>query len=739
MAMDGNGEQSIAATFQYLESALSRAVECSPVPDPEQLPDLLPQCAAPARRLILAELVKLDMAKAAELGQIRSLSFYNSVLAKFFQPDELPLDLVLEEVQLLRRLGRDPGLDDLKVRYPHLATLLDELMTRPSPSSARRMIEKVPSFPDGARVDDFTILRTLGRGGFASVYLARQNSMQRLVALKVSHRGSDEPIALSQLDHPSIVRVFDQRQISDPEALLLYMQYVPGGTLAEVIAATGALPASDLGGRQILAAIDRALLAASQPTPEHNLAREQLAALDWSQAVAFLGVQLAEGLAAAHERGIMHRDVKPANILLSSEGVPKLADFNVSYSGIAGCAGAAVHFGGSLLYMSPEQLQVADPSGSLRPEDLDPRSDLYSLGLVLWELWQGRRPAVGSEAISSWHEAVMRQLQLRRVAPQCVRAFDSAATRVLQKALLQTLQFDRQRRPHSGYELAGRLRLALVQRAAELFEPAANSLYARIGRLPVLITTALIIFVPNGLAGALNYQYNLASIVAKHPDMRPLFVDLSVWINSIAFPIGAMLLVWFAQPVRRALKRAAQGQPATEGDKENTWNLGHRAAVLGGILWLAAGIAFPVVLLAMHPGFQTVDALEFFLSLSICGGIAWIYPFFGVSLLITEIYYPAIIAPTMVDMQFEKRAAQLKRRATVYLASAAAIPLAALALLAVQQGAGAGQAKGTPFLLVVIVLTAVALLFAFLAYQRLNDTTAQLRAVLDQSARPPRA
>lgn len=723
-------EQTIAATFQYLEPVMSRAIEIAPVADPLQLVQLLPESPPPAKRLMLAELVKLDMTKAAQEGQIRTLAFYAPALASFFQDEQLPLDLVLEEIQLLRASGQQPDIAQYKTRYPYLASVLGELLTRTDRTQAGRLIEKAPTFEDGSKIEDFEILRTLGRGSFASVYLARQVSMQRLVALKVSQRGSDEPIALSQLDHPNIVRVYDQRRITEPVAVLLYMQYMPGGTLAEVISATAGLPAESLSGKAILQSIDQALLAAGQPPPESSPTRAYLAGLDWPSAVAWIGVQLAEGLAAAHERGIMHRDVKPANVLLSADGSPKLADFNVSYGGTAGCAGAAVHFGGSLAYMSPEQLEVANPAVKRRPDELDSRSDLYSLAIVLWELWQGHRPVDPSNLISSWHEAVAQQIEMRRTPPKLVRAPETAAARVLERTLRETLRYDRELRPRTSQELAGRLRLALNERAAALFEPAEGSLYAQVRRWPVLLTTALIIFVPNGLAGALNYQYNLASMQAGYSELESLFVTVSVWVNCIVFPLGAVILILFAEPLRRALRAALAGHSATEAGLDAAWNLGHRAAMIGGFLWFVAGITFPLVLRWLDPRFDFLGVLEFFLSLVICGGIAWIYPFFGISLVASEIYYPALVAPTMVDARFPQRARQLKRRSVIYLASAAAIPLFALALLAGRQTLGMADASESLFLLVITVLTGVALVFAFQVYQRLNETIAELRSIL---------
>src|SRR5918997_4879997 len=82
----------------------------------------------------------------------------------------------------------------------------------------------------GSRVDDFDLLTGLGRGAFARVFLARQRSMQRLVAVKISHNHGSEPQTLAHLDHDHIVRVFDQRLIAEDELKLMYMQYVHGWT-----------------------------------------------------------------------------------------------------------------------------------------------------------------------------------------------------------------------------------------------------------------------------------------------------------------------------------------------------------------------------------------------------------------------------------------------------------------------------------------------------------------------------
>ncbi len=229
--MQPDVEQTIQVTFQHLDAVLKRAMELSPVKDCHQLWELLPESSAAARQMMLAELVKLDMSIAADHDIARELSFYSHVLELVYPNGRLPLDLVLEEIRSRRRRGDTVSIGEFKVRFPHLASVLDDVITRVASTAAlpgaMLKLERAPVFAEGSHIDDFTILRSLGQGGFANVYLARQNSIQRLVALKVSHRGSDEPIALSQLDHPNIVRVYDQRAVTDPPMILLYMQYIP--------------------------------------------------------------------------------------------------------------------------------------------------------------------------------------------------------------------------------------------------------------------------------------------------------------------------------------------------------------------------------------------------------------------------------------------------------------------------------------------------------------------------------
>ncbi|MCC7410867.1 MAG: HDOD domain-containing protein [Gammaproteobacteria bacterium] len=235
-----------------------------------------------------------------------------------------------------------------------------------------------PPPPAADIVPGYRVRRLIGRGGMANVYLAVQLSLQRPVALKVMNPGYAADEALSQrfmregrmlaaLNHRNIITIHDIGVAGDLH--YLSMEYVDGGDLRQRITG-GIVPAR---------------------------------ALAYTEA-------LASGLACIHARGIVHRDVKPANVLFRSDGIPALADFGIAKDLTrdhgATVAGAVI---GSLAYLSPEQAEGA-PLGVC--------SDIFSLGVVLFEMLAGRRSHTsGSNQISL--AAIIRQLRepLPRLPP----------------------------------------------------------------------------------------------------------------------------------------------------------------------------------------------------------------------------------------------------------------------------------------------------------------------------------
>jgi serine/threonine-protein kinase len=202
-------------------------------------------------------------------------------------------------------------------------------------------------------IDRYRLERPLGHGGMASVYLGRDTELDRPVAVKLlaeNAAGDDglrkrflrEARLAARLSHPNVVNVYDAGE--DDGRPYLVMEHVQGETLAEVLAARGRLP------------------------PEE---------------VRVLGAQAARGLAHAHAAGLVHRDIKPQNLLLRDDGTLKIADFGIARA----AEGTALTQPGTVLgtaaYLAPEQALG---------QDVTPAADVYSLGAVLYELLTGRPP-----------------------------------------------------------------------------------------------------------------------------------------------------------------------------------------------------------------------------------------------------------------------------------------------------------------------------------------------------------
>jgi eukaryotic-like serine/threonine-protein kinase len=296
--------------------------------------------------------------------------------------DRLLADL-LAELSEQARQGREPDLQGIEARCPDLAPELRELWAavqiadaftpRGSAVGAFRAepadiaASPAPSLP--RTFGDYELLEELGRGGMGVVYKARQRSLQRTIALKMILRGDlaapqdlarfqAEARAAARLDHPNIVAVYDAGEC-DGQAYFT-MRQVEGQTLAALLS-TG--PMKPRAAAACLAVICRAV---------HY----------------------------AHEHGILHRDLKPSNVLIDREGRPHVTDFGlakwVTGAAESGQAGLTLSGGivGTPAYMAPEQIS------NLRGKP-SPASDVYSLGVILYEMLTGRPPFQGASAVDT--------------------------------------------------------------------------------------------------------------------------------------------------------------------------------------------------------------------------------------------------------------------------------------------------------------------------------------------------
>ncbi|MFD3706727.1 serine/threonine-protein kinase [Nocardia sp. NPDC058658] len=567
--------------------------------------------------------------------------------------------------------------------------------TRPSPDrtatmhpTARRGLDR---FEVGERIGDFELLTELGAGAFARVFLARQRSMQRLVAVKISADSGTEPQTLAKLDHDYIVRVFDQLVLDPPDdgsprLRLLYMQFLPGGTLLGLLRWVRATPPAERTGQLLLDAIDAAMAEKGEIRPTDSSVRHEIAELSWPDTVAWLGRRLAAALDHAADRGVLHRDVKPANVLLTAEGVPKLADFNISFSETAGTSPLS-YFGGSLAYMSPEQLEASHPGHPRSAADLEARSDLFSLGVLLWELLTGTKPfddtgaddpAWGDqtrlEAMLTSRSAGVSIAALQQLPPNCPPA--------LRRVLLRCLQPERTDRWPDGTVLAEQFDLCLDPRSRSLVDPPADSYRLRL-RPFMIALMALAIAVPNGLAVKYKTWQNSGLMVQRlEPAAREAVHIVSVVTNVISFSLGAVILIYVSRHailVPRALRAGRRVSARELGlSGRQSLYLGDRAAVVAVLFWVTAAAILPTTVKVSTGHLDTRTTAQFLISNAIGCAVAVTYAFFLITVYMLRCVYPIVLQQ---GHRFHTDAAALRglrQRCGWYLAVAASIPLIAM-------------------------------------------------------------
>lgn len=639
--------------------------------------------------MALVELIKVDLEHRWLRRKLaRRLEEYISDHAEL--KSALPADLIYEEYHIRSQAGEQPQSRDYLERFPDRADELRRLFGLHRPDQTTALYAPAEAnlgeMQPGDQVDDFDLLLLLGKGAFARVFLARQNTMQRLVALKVSADRGDEPQTLAQLDHEAIVRVYDQRVLADQKLRLLYMQYVSGGTLQGVVEVVRSTPAASRTGQVLLDSIGRALTARGESWESESSSRHRWRHRPWPEVVCSLGAKLARGLHHAHQQGVLHRDIKPANVLVTADGAPKLADFNIGFSSKVAGATPAAFFGGTLAYMSPEQLEACNPAHPRDPDSLDGRSDLYSLGLVLWELLTGARPFIDEQLADNW-PATLAEMTARRH-----RGIDQAVAQSIGRdwppglceLLLRCLHGEVAHRPASGEELARHLELCLQPGAHAIIHPSQRSWRALARQYPIASVLVAAI-VPNALAGIFNYFYNRIEIIDQLQNSGAAFERIQTVINVIAYLIGISFVFWFVSPISKRIQRSADDSQESEETSSRLrlqcLRLGHLAAGISLGIWMIAALAYPMALHMQVKSVPLSASLHFIASLTLCGLIAAAYPFFSVSCLAVSSFYPALVRIDSLTEADATNLQRLSRSSWLYLLLAATVPMLAVAIL----------------------------------------------------------
>ena len=257
-----------------------------------------------------------------------------------------------------------------------------------------------------------------------------------------------------------------------------------------------------------------------------------------------IGVQLADALEYARHQHVLHRDIKPANVLIGADCVAKLADFNISFCGQLDGANARQQFGGSLAYMSPEQLNAFNPDHPLKPDELDHRSDLFSLGVVLFELLTGKLPFERSLSGMSWTQQLTAMAERRSMGLQLdsVRFGTLGTSSVLQQAIAKCLSAEPDDRFASAKQLGTTLRIGLQPDAQRLlFAPRQHWSHRLTGWfLPVCLSITLVF---NFLAALFVISFHLQESIP--PEAAATYDSVQRGMNWLLFPLAFGLFAFF--------------------------------------------------------------------------------------------------------------------------------------------------------------------------------------------------
>jgi hypothetical protein len=492
MSEDGSAQGGVSAPGPGHESIISRFERACWEGQRPQIDDFVP-ADAPGRRALLLELASADLECRLKAGESARVEDYLGRYPELAEDSAAVLSLIrveragrgspitTEEFQrrFARYLGRPTAGPAGAGREPtHPWQAADTV--KPNEPTLPRAFDARPALPS---VPGYEVLGVLGRGGMGAVYQARHVRLKRVVALKVISAGAQagpeelgrfrtEAEAAARLQHPNIVQIYEVGTYGPGGAEHPYMalEFVEGGSLAQ-------RPSAAIG----------------------ELVK--------------IMVQVARAVQHAHERGVIHRDLKPANVLLTKDGTPKITDFGLAKQlegDAARTASGAVM--GTPAYMAPEQ-------AAGRTHDIGPRSDVYSLGAVLYELLAGRPPFVGP--------SVLGILEQVRSADPLPPSRLRKVPRDLETICLKCLAKEPARRYASARELADDLeRFAAGESVWARREGPVGRLWRGVRRRPRAVLAGLgMAIVLAVAAGAVAYFRDSSQVAQQAASLRQKVID----------------------------------------------------------------------------------------------------------------------------------------------------------------------------------------------------------------------
>jgi serine/threonine protein kinase len=431
-----------------------------------------------------------------------------------------PVEALADDYVARRRRGEAPTIDEYTARCPERA---DEIRALFPAIAALERWKPQPASPPGklplqGRLGDCRLISEIGRGGMGVVYEAEQESLGRRVAVKVLPHvawADDQPMqrflreakTAANLRHTNIVPVFG---VGEEQGLHYYiMPLIPGVGLDRVVQAL----------RAKFAVTDEGVTADSPADPRRAEAESiALALLDGTpaagtlaafgrrywQAVARIGIQVADALEHAHEQGILHRDIKPANLLLDPAGTVWVTDFGLAKAMAHDDLSRTGDLVGTLRYMAPERFQGV----------CDARSDIYSLGLSLYELVTLRTVHLTGDRAE-----MVRQATVGQHPPP--RALNPRIPRDLETVILKAVDPDLRFRYASAGALSADLARFCAGQPIEARRTAAPERLLRWMGRNRMVSSLAIIAIALALFGAYFFYLFLTAPPWARPPLRP--------------------------------------------------------------------------------------------------------------------------------------------------------------------------------------------------------------------------